>query len=62
MSEWHWTPSEIGGLTLAQVVCLSQKKPPKPYLREIHSEADVEALHAEIRGMELAFSEPMPKG
>lgn len=62
MSEWHWTPEQIGRLTLAQVVCLSQKRAPKPYVREIHSEADVEAIVAEVRELDLAFSEPMPGG
>jgi hypothetical protein len=28
MNELQWTPQQLGALTLAQLVCLTQEKPP----------------------------------
>jgi hypothetical protein len=30
MAELHWTPAELGSLTLPQLTCLASKKPPRP--------------------------------
>ena len=53
MTELHWPPAAIGGLTPSQLVCLLSEKP--PWSRPIKSLEEYEARAAEEAEAENAW-------